>query len=121
METERSAFFSNFAKAGFEPEELVEEFGQSARQIRRYLAGECKVPKLVAERMRELARARAPEPMTNPAFRFIDLFAGIGGMRLGFEAIGGRCVFTSEWDRWAQKTYLRNDAADSGHGRLLSP
>ena len=108
MGTERSAFFSDFAKAGCEPEELVEEFGQSARQIRRYLAGESRVPKLVAERMRELARAKLQQPSSEPAFRFIDLFAGIGGMRLGFEAIGGRCVFTSEWDRWAQKTYLRN-------------
>jgi DNA (cytosine-5)-methyltransferase 1 len=41
-------------------------------------------------------------------FRFIDLFAGIGGLRLGFESIGGRCVFTSEWDEACQKTYARN-------------
>lgn len=38
-------------------------------------------------------------------FTFIDLFAGIGGMRLGLERNGGRCVFTSEWDKYAQKTY----------------
>jgi DNA (cytosine-5)-methyltransferase 1 len=41
-------------------------------------------------------------------FTFIDLFAGIGGMRKGFEAIGGRCVFTSEQDIHAQKTYRAN-------------
>jgi len=41
-------------------------------------------------------------------FRFIDLFAGIGGMRLAFEAVGGKCVFASEWDKHAQKTYLSN-------------
>ncbi len=41
-------------------------------------------------------------------FTFIDLFAGIGGMRLGFEAVGGRCVFTSEWNTWSQKTYAAN-------------
>ncbi|HET8550633.1 MAG TPA: DNA (cytosine-5-)-methyltransferase [Bryobacteraceae bacterium] len=41
-------------------------------------------------------------------FTFIDLFAGIGGMRLGFEAAGGRCLFTSEWDRYAQRTYRAN-------------
>ena len=41
-------------------------------------------------------------------FTFIDLFAGIGGIRLGFEAYGGRCVFTSEWDAYAQKTYRAN-------------
>lgn len=41
-------------------------------------------------------------------FTFIDLFAGIGGLRLGFESIGGRCVFTSEWDKYSQKTYRAN-------------
>ena len=41
-------------------------------------------------------------------FRFIDLFAGIGGMRLGFEAVGGQCVFSSEWDTLAQDTYEAN-------------
>lgn len=44
----------------------------------------------------------------NEGFRFIDLFAGIGGMRLGFEPAGGRCVFTSEWDSLAQDTYEAN-------------
>ena len=41
-------------------------------------------------------------------FKFIDLFAGIGGTRAGFEAAGGECVFTSEWDKYAQKTYEAN-------------
>lgn len=41
-------------------------------------------------------------------FTFIDLFAGIGGTRLGFESAGGECVFTSEWDKHAQKTYEAN-------------
>lgn len=41
-------------------------------------------------------------------FKFIDLFAGIGGIRAAFEKIGGQCVFTSEWDLYAQKTYIEN-------------
>lgn len=41
-------------------------------------------------------------------FTFIDLFAGIGGMRLAFEAAGGRCVFTSEWNKFSQQTYAAN-------------
>ena len=41
-------------------------------------------------------------------FRFVDLFAGIGGMRIAFESAGGRCVFSSEWDKYAQRTYKCN-------------
>jgi len=41
-------------------------------------------------------------------FTFIDLFAGIGGIRKGFEDVGGECVFTSEWDAYANKTYRAN-------------
>ena len=43
-----------------------------------------------------------------PDVKFIDLFAGIGGMRLGFEGAGCRCVFSSEWDQFSQKTYEAN-------------
>ena len=48
------------------------------------------------------------EDLPHDAFRSIDLFAGIGGMRLGFQRQGVRCVFTSEWDKFAQKTYAAN-------------
>lgn len=41
-------------------------------------------------------------------FNFIDLFAGIGGLRLPFQEVGGKCVFTSEWDRFSKKTYAAN-------------
>ena len=41
-------------------------------------------------------------------FKFIDLFAGIGGIRLAFESVGGECVFSSEWDKYAQQTYFTN-------------
>ncbi|MEP6714614.1 MAG: DNA (cytosine-5-)-methyltransferase [Terriglobia bacterium] len=47
-------------------------------------------------------------PLFCQRFTFIDLFAGIGGMRLGFEAVGGDCVFTSEWDTYCHKTYRAN-------------
>ena len=44
----------------------------------------------------------------NPKFTFIDLFAGIGGFRLAFQNLGGQCVFSSEWDEQAKKTYYAN-------------
>ncbi len=56
-----------------------------------------------------------PSHLDNPAFDFIDLFAGIGGIRRGFEAIGGRCVFTSEWNKFAVRTYKANYYSDEAH------
>lgn len=52
-------------------------------------------------------------------FTFIDLFAGIGGLRMGFEAIGGECAFTSEWDRYSQKTYKANFGDHVIHGNIV--
>ncbi len=46
--------------------------------------------------------------MSNKKFTFIDLFAGIGGMRLAFEQAGGRCVYSNEWNKYCQVTYLAN-------------
>lgn len=48
-----------------------------------------------------------PNPQSN-GYTFIDLFAGIGGIRLPFNELGYRCVFSSEWDKYAQKTYFAN-------------
>lgn len=47
-------------------------------------------------------------PTNNPRFTFIDLFAGIGGFRMAMQNLGGKCIFSSEWDSQAQKTYLLN-------------
>jgi DNA (cytosine-5)-methyltransferase 1 len=47
-------------------------------------------------------------PPVNPKFTFIDIFAGIGGIRLAFQNVGGKCVFSSEWNPYAQKTYFEN-------------
>jgi DNA (cytosine-5)-methyltransferase 1 len=42
-------------------------------------------------------------PKSNPKFKFIDLFAGIGGIRLAYQNLGGKCVFSSEWNNFAKK------------------
>ncbi len=47
-------------------------------------------------------------PPTTPKFKFIDLFAGIGGIRLAYQNLGGKCVFTSEWNEQAKRTYEAN-------------
>ena len=50
-------------------------------------------------------REQTPE---NSDFTFIDLFAGIGGMRLAYESAGGKCVYSSEWNKYSQQTYYAN-------------
>jgi len=47
-------------------------------------------------------------PVANPFFSFIDLFAGIGGFRIAMQELGGKCVFSSEWDKYSQETYAHN-------------
>lgn len=47
-------------------------------------------------------------PTKNPSFKFIDLFAGIGGIRMAYQNLGGKCVFSSEWDYYSKKTYDAN-------------
>ena len=47
-------------------------------------------------------------PPKNPTFKFIDLFAGIGGIRLAYQNNGGKCVFSSEWDKFSKQTYEAN-------------
>lgn len=61
---------------------------------------------------------KTPTKVSQPEFDFIDLFAGIGGIRRGFEGIGGRCVFTSEWNEQAVRTYKANYYCDPEYHRF---
>lgn len=56
----------------------------------------------------QLETGASLRPQPKPVFRFIDLFAGIGGFRIAFQKHGGQCVFTSEWDKFAKQTYRAN-------------
>lgn len=55
-----------------------------------------------------LIKAKQEPSRSNKGYTFIDLFAGIGGMRLAFEAAGGRCVYSNEWNKYSQQTYYAN-------------
>lgn len=95
-------------RAGLTIMETAEVLSVSERTVRRYINGECgKINRLKFEKLREIARERCRRD-GGETFRFVDLFAGIGGMRLPFQELGGQCVFTSEWDRYCKKTYLAN-------------
>lgn len=58
--------------------------------------------------MQMLKKKKAPDATQSVLFSFIDLFAGIGGMRLAFESAGGHCVYSNEWNKYSQQTYFAN-------------
>jgi len=102
-------------KAGLTIDEAALLVGRSDRTIRRYEArGNVNAPELALEALRDAARRRCQSLPEVDKFSFIDLFAGIGGLRIPFEGIDGKCVFTSEWDRFSRQTYAANfpDADD---------
>lgn len=96
-------------QTGLSIAETARRTGYAERTIYRWDTGETNPRKAVMDLMKTLVPANSRERDNDPrGFSFIDLFAGIGGLRMGFDAIGGRCVFTSEWNKFAQQTYSAN-------------
>jgi DNA (cytosine-5)-methyltransferase 1 len=95
-------------QAGLSVAEAAELAGYDERTGYRWERGETAPRKAVLDVLRAHQHKLPHPPEDASTFRFIDLFAGIGGLRRGFEAIGGRCVFTSEWDKYSQITYRAN-------------
>lgn len=87
--------------------ELASLLHYSPRHISRWESGQIEIPFALLPALRVIA-SKPAKMKPESKFTFIDLFAGIGGIRMGFEAQGGRCVYTSEWDSYAQKTYADN-------------
>ena len=113
----RTEFADLMERTGLDIPETAKLLGISGRTVRRHRNGEGKrVDHLKIEKLREIANTRG-DRIRSVDFRFIDLFAGIGGIRIPFEEIGGRCVFTAEWDRFCRETYRANfpEPADSDH------
>lgn len=96
-------------QAGLTVAQAAAETGYSQRTIYRWDGGETRPRKAALDYLRDLAGQEAAGPAR---FTFIDLFAGIGGLRQGFESIGGRCIFTSEWDPFCKATYEANYGDD---------
>lgn len=101
-------------RAGLSLEEAARIIKVSVRSAYRHENGECVPSPLAMDLLRLMADSHC-KPEKPARFRFIDLFAGIGGLRVGFENIGGKCVFTSEWDKYASETYRRNFPEEQGH------
>lgn len=92
--------------------EVADRLGRSVRTVSRWETGKSSCPTIVRAALQSMLGEKRMSDNKKPAFSFIDLFAGIGGIRLGFEAVGGQCVFTSEWNEWSRRTYLANFGDD---------
>jgi DNA (cytosine-5)-methyltransferase 1 len=103
-------------RARYSQGEIATLLDVDVRTIRRWEDRANDPPPYLADAIRQRILPLMTIPKTdNHPFTFIDLFAGIGGIRFGFEAHGGHCVFTSEWNSFAQKTYLVNFPLDEDH------
>lgn len=101
--------FSILRKAlGKSIKDIVRDHHISLASAYRYERGEGQPQEGLLQLLRLLTGDHVASSHKDGRFRFIDLFAGIGGLRLGFESIGGKCIFTSEWDKYAEKTYHAN-------------
>jgi DNA (cytosine-5)-methyltransferase 1 len=101
-----SEFSSLRKQTGLSIAEAAQILGYTERQIHRFEKGDTKPRKSVLDVLRNMKPSTARPDV--PAFTMVDLFAGIGGLRRGFETIRGKCVFTCEWDRFSQATYRAN-------------
>jgi len=88
--------------------EIAESLGINTRTVRRWEIGESSPPPYALPLLAKLLDLEGNGQSCSCDFTFIDLFAGIGGTRMGFEAYGGKCVFSSEWDEYCKKTYIKN-------------
>ncbi|MBS4218327.1 DNA (cytosine-5-)-methyltransferase [Bacillus sp. FJAT-49711] len=100
-------------RTGFSVKETAQFFNKSERTIYRWENGESEPNLKALNTLQIIADSKSNDYIVKtPNFNFIDLFAGIGGLRRAFEAIGGKCVFTSEWDAYCRKTYQANFECD---------
>jgi DNA (cytosine-5)-methyltransferase 1 len=95
------------ARKKFSQGEIAKALEVAERTVRRWEARQSAPRPYIVAALKQLILP-LQEEVGECEFRFIDLFAGIGGIRTGFAAAGGRCVFTSEWNTYAQKTYAAN-------------
>ncbi|MBA3910544.1 MAG: DNA (cytosine-5-)-methyltransferase [Rhodobacter sp.] len=94
-------------QTGWTVPEAAKVLGYSEGHLYRWKRGE-ETPREGVINLLKMQIAGRKAVQNDGAFTFIDLFAGIGGLRKAMESAGGRCVFTSEWDAFAQKTYHAN-------------
>jgi DNA (cytosine-5)-methyltransferase 1 len=107
-----SAFSHLRQKAGLTIAGAAARLGYNERTVYRWERGETAPRKAAIETLRLIASTMVATTSGAASFSFVDLFAGIGGLRRGFESVGGKCLFTCEWNPYSQATYRANFACE---------
>jgi DNA (cytosine-5)-methyltransferase 1 len=105
----RSAVISHFVRSS--SKKLKKQAYEYATDLLEDHLDEAELHNLKEEALQQIIGFKDIVPFPKPAvtkFTFIDLFAGVGGFRLAMQNLGGECVFSSEWDKMAQRTYYAN-------------
>lgn len=98
----------------YSQQEIANTLEVDVRTVRRWESGKTKPPKYVSDAIQQ-RMLPFMEDERDFRFRFVDLFAGIGGTRIPFDELDGECVFTCEWNTFARKTYQENFSFSPGH------
>jgi DNA (cytosine-5)-methyltransferase 1 len=100
-------------QAGLSIKEVADITDYNLRTVYRWENGESIPKKPIFDALSRIAQTGLSYHINGEReFTFIDLFAGIGGMRKAFESVGGKCVYTSEWNKYCRQTYAANFEID---------
>lgn len=115
MSTSTADFRILRQQTGLSVKKVADLVGKTESTIYRWERGVVQPHPLVLNYLYNLIDSKQPTINGQHSFTFIDLFAGIGGTRKAFESIGGKCIYTCEWNKFSRETYLENFPSDAEH------
>lgn len=113
--SDRTANLIRKARETFTQKDVADALSVDVRTVRRWESGESKPPPYLSDAIYQRILPFVEVKSSDASFRFIDLFAGIGGTRIPFDELNGECVFTCEWNKFARQTYSENFSFSLGH------
>lgn len=103
------------ARRTYSQKDVANALSVDVRTVRRWESGESKPPSYLSDAIYQRILPFVQASQSENIFRFVDLFAGIGGTRIPFDELGGQCVFTCEWNKFARRTYSENFSFSAEH------
>ena len=108
------------ARTRFSQKDIAERLDVNPKTVGRWERGSVPCPTVILPALKEILKNNQQVPDNADRFTFIDLFAGIGGIRAGFQSTGGKCIFTSEWNSYLSlsNSFITLIPDTEGHRRI---